>query len=125
MEPKEIAQKWYDLLEVDYERLLSALELIKEKNVLGPHDVNQLNQCGVPIMGALTDYLGLDSVQITFQRVQDDSINYDMVCEVLELKYNKMKEKQPTDKHATRLLVFGADKNLPKSTDPHNRTQFN
>ena len=92
--PEEIAKQWYSILHSDEEDTALAFQLVKEKGYLTIPEFRQLINNGIPVVGALKSYLNNDIHQIEAKLKGDDSIDFETLCNALELEYNKLTSKQ-------------------------------
>lgn len=91
--PEEIAKQWYSVLLSDEKDITQAFQLVKEKDYLAIPEFRQLINNGIPVVGALKSYLNNDVHQIEAKLKGDDSINFETLCNALELEYNKLVNK--------------------------------
>lgn len=91
--PEEIAKQWYSVLHSDEKDIAQALQLVKEKDYLSIPEFRQLINNGIPVVGALKSYLNNDIHQIEAKLKGDDSINFETLCNALELEYTKLVNK--------------------------------
>lgn len=89
-DPKNLAKEWYLILHTDEKNIALAFQYVKEKDCLEVQEFRQLINNGVPVVGALKNYLNNEIWQIEARLKGDDSINYETLCNALDVEYDKI-----------------------------------